>query len=141
MSDPKVYDSNLVHVTLADRPIASGRAEAEFVSTDYSAETFSKTVGADGEVTISRTNNKSGEIKIKLTQTSDGHKLLTQLYAIQRDTPGGVLMDFEVRDILGGLVESAAKCWFTKPPASPYGATAAEREWTLGCAELIREVA
>ena len=140
MSDPKVYDSNLVNVTLAERPITSGRASGEFVSTDFVSEAFTESVGADGEVTISRTNDKRGEITLKVTQTSSAHLLLTQLYALQQSTPGAALMDFELRDINGGLLESAAKCYFKKAPPSAYGAQAGDREWKLGCAELKREV-
>ena len=134
----QVYDSNLVFVTLAGRPIDSGRAESEFVSTEYNAEHVTETVGADGEVTVARTNNNSGTLKIKLVQTSSGHTLLTQLYATAKLTPGGTLMDFEIRDINGAMLEHC-QCYFKKPSASPYGANAAEREWTFGTGDLIRE--
>lgn len=134
----QVYDSNLVFVSIAGRPIDSGRSESEFVSTEYNAEHVAETVGADGETTVARTNNNSGTIKIKLVQTSSGHTLLTQLYAMAKRTPGGALMDFEVRDINGAMLEHC-ECYFKKPPANPYGANALEREWTLGTGDLIRE--
>lgn len=140
MSDPRFYDSKQVFVTLGNRPLQSGRAEGDFVTSAYEADAFSKTVGADGEVAISRSNNRSATIKLKFMQTSDGHKLLTQLYNAQLASGNGSLLDYELRDLTGAMVEHAAKCWIQKAPDAAYGATVGEREWTLGCAELVREV-
>lgn len=44
----KQYDSNQVYLTLANRPIQTGRTEADFVTTEYTADTITPTVGADG---------------------------------------------------------------------------------------------
>lgn len=140
MSDPKFYDSSQVFVTLGGRPLQSGRAEGDFVTTAFEADAFTKVVGADGEVAVSRSNDRSATIKLKFMQTSEGHKLLTQLYAAQLASSNGALLDFELRDLTGSLLEHAAKCWIQKAPDSSYGATVGEREWTLGCAELVREV-
>lgn len=135
----KNYDSNQVKLSIGNRPINSGRAEGEFVTTEKAAPLFSRTVGADGETTISKSNNQSGTLKVKLLQTSDGHRLLSQLYAVAEATPGATQMAFELRDIGGGLLEHG-NCWFEQAPTSSYGAVAAEREWTFGVDKLAREV-
>lgn len=136
----KQYDSKQVYLSLADRPISTGRAESDFVTTEFAADTVTPTVGADGEVTVSRSNNRSALIKIKLLATSDGHRLLEQLYAAQQAAQNGAPVSFELRDVLGARVEHAARCVFVKPPATSHGATVGEREWSLMTDELIREV-
>lgn len=135
----KNYDSNQVKLTIGNRPINSGRAEGEFVTTEMAAPLNTRTVGADGEVTVSKSNNQSGTLKVKLLQTSDGHRLLSQLYAVAVVTPGTTAMAFELRDIAGGLLEHGS-CWFEQAPPSSYGAVASEREWTFGVDKLTREV-
>lgn len=136
------YDSNQVTVSFAGRTIDTGRAEGEFVSTEFTSETFTTKAGADGEATRSKTNDRTATIKIKLMQTSAGHLLMTELHAIAlASVNGSDAGAFEIRDLTGGLVERAEKCWIEKPPANPYGKEAGEREWTLKCEALIREVA
>jgi hypothetical protein len=55
------------------------------------------------------------------------------------NTPGGVVMDYELRDLAGLMLEHA-QVVMQKAPANGYGAQAGEREWTLFTDELIREV-
>lgn len=136
-NEAKFYDSNQVFVSLADRPITKGRTEGDFVSTEYNADSITETVGADGEVSVSISNNRSATIKIKVMQTSTSHSLLTELYQAWRLDPS-VLLPFELRDLQGSKIEHA-EVYFKKPPPSNYGAVAGEREWTLGTAELVRE--
>jgi len=137
----KTYDSNQVSVTFAGRPISSGRADGEFVSIELNSETFTRKVGADGEVTRSKSNDNTATIKIKVMQTSDGHKVLMQLHALARASVNGSDVGaFELIDRNGNVLERATECWIEKPPASSFGKEAAEREWTLCAADLIREV-
>jgi len=136
-NEAKFYNPNEVFVSLADRAISKGRAEGEFVSTDYNADSITETVGADGEVAVSISQNKSAVIKLKVMQTSSSHSLLTQLYDAWRADPS-TLLAFELRDLRGSKIEHAL-VYFKKPPPSTYSAVAGEREWTLGTAELVRE--
>ena len=136
----KVYDSNQVFVTLAGRPINKGRDSGTFVSSEYSADSFTLVVGADGETTMCRTNNRSGTIKLTLVQTADSHRTLMALESDQRAQPGGTLLDYELRDLSGGLLEHA-QVVIQKPPPQAYGAEASTREWTMVTGELVREVA
>lgn len=139
--DLKTYDSNEVNITFAGRSIDSGRADGDFYSSEYNSETFIRKGGADGEQTRSKTNDRSATIKLKLMQTSDGHKLLTQLHAAAlAATNGSDVAALEVRDLSGGLLERAAKAWIRKPPSNAYGKEAGEREWELECSHMIREV-
>lgn len=141
MSELRTYDSNQVSVTFAGRAIDTGRADGEFVTTEYSTETFVKKVGADGEVTRSKSNDNTATIKIKVMQTSNGHKMLLQLHALARASVNGSDAGaFELIDRNGGVLERATKAWIEKAPPSSFGKEAGEREWTLAAADLIREV-
>ncbi len=136
----KTYDSNRVSITFAGRSIDAGRADGEFISTEYSAETFSKKVGADGEVTRSKSNDRSATIKLKVMQTSAAHATLMQLHALSlASVNGSDVGAFELRDLNGNMIERADEAWIEKPPPSAFGKEAVEREWTLACASLIRE--
>jgi hypothetical protein len=137
----KTYDSNKVNISFAGRTIDKGRADGEFVSTEYATETFTTKVGADGEVTRSKSNDNSATIKIKVMQTSAGHALLTQLHALARASVNGSDVGaFELRDLNGNMLERADECYIEKAPPSAFGKEAVEREWTLRAANLIREV-
>ena len=141
MARTRVYNSNEISITFAGFSIDSGRAEGDFVTTKYDSETFTKKVGADGEVTRSKTNNTSGTATIKVMQTSDGHRILMQLDALGRASANGSdIAEFQIRDRLGGILEHADQAWIEKAPDSPNGKEAGEREWTLGLGELVREV-
>jgi len=135
----KTYNSREVSLTLGAYSIDSGRAAGDFVTTKMSAELYKKSVGADGEVTRSKVNDRSATITIKLMQTSDGHAVLTGLAAAGRLSRNSEdIVPFQLRDRNGGLVESAESCWIEKEPDSSFGAEAGEREWTLATDNLVR---
>ena len=78
MSTPsiKVHDSKQVHLSLAGRLIESGRDEAAFVTTEFTSEVLNTTRDAHGNLVVSRTNDESATIKIKLLQNSESHRLM-----------------------------------------------------------------
>lgn len=91
---------------------------------------------AEGGGTRSISNNKSAKITFKLTQASDSNRLMEQLFLLaDRENVGA----FELRDINGALVYSAARAWPQKEPDREYSATAGEREWVLETDELTAE--
>lgn len=136
----KVHDSKQVFLSLGGRSIDDGRVEGGFVTTTYGADVMVPTVDASGNATVSRSNNESATIKIKLIRTSDSHRLLEQLFATQQAAPNGAPIAFELRDLLGARLEHADACVFTKRPEITYAATVGEVEWELFTAKLVREV-
>lgn len=136
----KVHDSKQVYLSLAGRSLDDGRVEGGFVSTKFRAGVMVPTVGASGDATVSRSNNESADIKIKLLQNSESNRIMEQLYATQKASPNGAPIAFEIRDLLGARVEHSDAVVFMELPEVSYGATVAEVEWTLFAGKLTREV-
>lgn len=132
----KNYNGSLVTVSWLGRSFAEGRTESGFIKTVRNAERSTFQPNAEGGGTRSTSNNKSAKIYIKVTQSSDAHHLLTQLFALSDAENSGA---FEMRDLNGQLLERAARAWPQKEPDSEFSAAAGEREWVLETDELIRE--
>ncbi len=141
MPDLKNHDPQVITVTFLDRSLDLGRAEGEFVSTEYNKELYTMKVGADGQVTRVKSADRSAKIMVKTMQTSPTHRLLTAMYrSAQQSTNGSDVGAFQLRDRNnGGMIESAEKAWISKAPSTSHGADVGEREWELSCAELVRE--
>jgi hypothetical protein len=141
MAAPKTHNSNEISVSFANLSLDSGRADGDFVTTEFNSELYTSKVGADGELTRSKTNDFSAKITIKLMSTSQGHKILLGLYNAARAEPnGGDLAPFQLRDRNGGLVEHAETAWIEKAPANAFGKEVGEREWILATDALVRDV-
>lgn len=137
----KTYNSNEVSIIFANLSLDSGRAEGEFVSTEFTSEAYTDTAGADGEVTVNKSNDERGTITVKLLGSSSGHKILTQLYAAARTARNGrFAAPLQIRDRNGGLVEHAENAWIAKAPTNAFGKEVGEREWTIKTDKLVREV-
>jgi len=142
MPDLKTHDPQIITVTFLDRSLDIGRAEGEFVSTEYTKELYTMKTGADGQVTRVKSADRSAKIMVKTMQTSPTHRLLTAMYrASQQSTNGDDVGPFQIRDRNnGGMIESADQTWISKAPSTSLGADVGEREWELSCAELVREI-
>jgi hypothetical protein len=136
----KQYDASQVDIVINGILINSGFASGEFLTLKQSAPDYKKYVGADGEVTRSRTNDRSGEMEVKLAQTSSGNSFLTALSnadILSKNGAGvGALL---IRDKLSGAcIYTAGKCWIAKPPDVTFDADTTPRTWMLEFADLTR---
>lgn len=87
-------------------------------------------VGADGDVVLSLTTNRSALITLKLHHASETHKYLTSLY--NRMVSGNMrTFSFSAVDTGTGEGGYADTCAIVKKPANSYGAQAGSREWQL----------
>src|SRR3990172_6159999 len=113
----KKYDPKNVVVIVGAIIINSGFAPDTFVEVERDEDAFTKSVGADGEVTRTRNRNKTGQIRITLQQSSETNALLSALALIDESTGDGVV-PCAVKD-LGGLTLHAAELgWVKKVPIS-----------------------
>ena len=141
MGTTQNYDSNEVSVSFAGRSIDAGRADGEFVTITFASEIFTKKVGADGEVTRSKTNDFSGSCTLKLLATSSGHQTLTALYATARASATGEDMaPLQIRDRNTGLEYHAEKAWIAKHGDVGFGKEVGEREWVIDFGDLVPQV-
>jgi hypothetical protein len=136
----KRYDSAQVTISICNILINSGYNEGEFITIEQAAPDYEMVVGTDGEVTRSRTNNRSGTLHIKLMQTSVGNTLLTGLsnQGLLAANGADVGAMFINDRISGACTWKAAHCWIAKPPEVTLENKATMRDWTIDFADLIR---
>lgn len=123
------YDPKQVTVIIAGQ-IISGFAEDTFVEVVRNEDMFTLQVGADGDATRSRSNNKSGRLTVTLRQGSPSNEVLSALAAADEVAGGGVT-SFAVRDNSGTSVHGALTAWIVKAADSTYARESGDRVWVL----------
>lgn len=99
-------------------------------------DSFTKTVGADGEVTKSSTNNDSGTITITLMQNAFANGAL-ELALLLDELTGDITFPVVVADPLRtGWEIVGTECWIKKPPDIPFNKAVGELTWVLDVAHL-----
>jgi hypothetical protein len=136
----KQYDASQVDIVISGILINSGFASGEFLTIKQSSQDYKKYVGSDGEVARSRTNDRSGELEIKLAQTSSGNSFLTALSNLDILSKNGAGVGaMLIRDkVSGTCIYTAGKVWIAKPPDVTYDADVTTRTWLLEFADLTR---
>lgn len=139
MSALKVYNPDQVQVVVAGIPVTKGWNDGPFLKIEQNEDSFTEQVGTDGEVTRSRTNNRTHTVTLTLMQSSDVNDLLSALHTLDINTPGGAgIGPLLVKDGSGRALYLAEKCWIKKPPAVEFGREAGPREWVISTNDLIR---
>jgi len=85
----KTYDPAQVTIIFAGIPI-SGFAEGTFVSVERNEDSWALQVGADGEATRAKSNNKSGRVTLTLIQSSFSNDALSAVMAVDENTPAAM---------------------------------------------------
>jgi hypothetical protein len=135
----KIYNADEVTLTIAGALIDSGFGDGEFLRVEQESDDFLDVVGTDGEVAVSKSNDRRATITVILLQTSSGNDLLSALRTLAVSSPGlagaGPLY---IRDRNGRTVYESPACWIRKPPDATFDRSATSREWTIRCGTLIR---
>lgn len=134
MSAPKVYNADEVTLVIGAALIDSGFADGEFISYDHVSDSIQSVAGSDGEVAISRSNDKRVTINLTLLQTSDANDILEGLHQLQRLPGGSGVAPYTIRDRNGRSLHEG-RCWIQKPPTVTYDRGATSRQWALGGVE------
>jgi hypothetical protein len=112
--------------------VSTGFDENEFLEMEPEAELFGHKVGADGEVTRFRNNNRVNKITLKLMQTSIANTLLSAVANLDQNTPGGAgIGPMLVQDLQGTSLFAAQYCWISKMPKRTFAREVQVREWEL----------
>lgn len=127
MGKVKTYDPKLVTVIFGGVPI-SGFADGTFVTVTPAAERFTKTVGADGEVSRAKSNDKTAEVALTLIQTSPSNDYLSSILAIDNASNLGKL-PLQIVDLSGTTVQSWSEAWLKQPPDLEFSKETGERAW------------
>lgn len=130
----KTYAADQVQVIMGTRRL-KGLAEGTFVEIVRDEDTFTKQVGADGEVSRSKTANKSATATITLLQTSEDNAYLQGLHNTDENSGAGIV-PFKVIDKSGTTVAIATESWVQKPADISLGRDSGERAWTIALAKV-----
>lgn len=131
----KEYQASQVSITIAGIPI-SGYADGTFITVERDEDSFTKQVGTDGEVTRSKSNNRTGAITLVLMQTSASNLLLSAWLATD-ELGGSSIGPFLMKDNSGNSIYAAQNCWARKYPSAEFGREATSREWIIDCDNLV----
>ncbi len=136
----KVYNPDEVVLTVGPVILTSGFAEDTFIEIEQDTDDTEDVVGVDGEVTVSRTNDRRATATFTLMQTSDGNDGLSALSNLTRNAPGmvGAINAFIVKDLNGRALYTAQNSWVSAPPPVTYGRKATERAWKVRIANHVR---
>ncbi|SRR6266540_1872930 len=125
----KTYDPAQIVCTLG-AIIVSGYQDGEFVKAGRDADTFTKYAGTDGEISRSRTRNKSGRVTFTLAQTSASNDALAAL-ALLDELSGRGVVPLMIKDLSGTTRVAAGAAWVVKPPEAAFGKEIGPREWVI----------
>lgn len=134
----KTYDARQVTIGLG-AALISGFATGTFVTVERNADTWTPYIGADGEQTRARSNDRSGKITIRLAQSSDSNALLAS-QAFADEFSGVGVTPVIVKDNSGTTICTSAKAYIQKPATVEFGKETSEREWVLQCDNLVMGV-
>lgn len=130
----KTYIAAEVQVVIGSRALR-GKSEGTFVKVARDEDSFTKKVGADGEVTRAKTSNRSGTIEVTLDQSSEDNAYLQQLVNTDENTSNGIV-PAKIIDSSGTYVAIAAEAWVRKPSDAEMGRDVKERTWIVDCASI-----
>jgi hypothetical protein len=110
--------------------IISGFADGSFVRIGRRNNAYELVVGADGEGTRTKSNDRSGFFEIELMQTSESNSYLTSL-AIADELNNAGAVPVLVKDAQGFSIHAAETAFIEKTPDADYAKTATTRVWRL----------
>lgn len=130
----KTFDSSKIVCTFHGLPI-TGYADGTFVSVERDSASFTKTVGADGEVARAASPDKSGTIKFTLLQTSQSNDLLSAELEAD-EASGNNVKPVQIKDLFGRTLITGAEAWLERPAPVSFSKEVEAREWTIHVAAL-----
>lgn len=134
----KTWNINELAMSLNAIPLdGGGYAEDEVLTIDWTDDWYAKYVGADGEVTRTRTNNFSATATLKYAQTADANTRLSAMLQADIQILGGTGAGvFIAKDTKGQLVVTSARAWIIGPPPIRLGKTVQVFEWKIDLADV-----
>ena len=135
----KVYNADEVTISISGVLIDAGFGDGEFLRIEQDSDDFLDVVGTNGEVAVSKSNDRRATATLTLMQTSDANDLLSALSNLARNSPGlAGAGAFYVRDRQGRSIYEADSCWVAKAPDPGFDRSATSREWKIRIGSLRR---
>lgn len=123
------YDPKKVILTVGGTPI-SGYTDGTFLQVTPNSPTFTRSVGADGEVVRSKSNDNTHTITITLQQSSISNDYLSILADADKKTNRG-MVPVNIKDANGTSQAFWPQCWVESDPDWNYDKEHQERSWVL----------
>ncbi len=140
MAETKVYNPDEMTIAVGPVLIENGFADGEFIRVEQESDDTEDVAGTDGEVAVSRTNDRRATITIILMQTAAANAGLSTLSNLARSAPGmtGAIVPLLIRDRNGATLYTGQNAWVRRAPDASFDRTATGREWQIRVADLIR---
>lgn len=128
------YDPKKIVVTWRGI-LFQGPADGTFCTLERTEDGFEMAVGAAGDVTRVRNNNRTGSMTYTMKQSSPTNDQLAA-FAAEDELFGTAVGALLVKDLGGTTIAEAAQAWIRKIPGVQYSDSEESREWVLDVAEL-----
>lgn len=129
----KTYNSSQVIVTIDGIPI-EGMADGDFFGISQNSPRHTYKVGADGDVTRSRSADRTARATITVMQGSNGSVILDG-YKKKGDAGDDDTFTLDVIDVESGGTVSSGEAWIAEEPDWTRGLEAGTEAWILDMAE------
>lgn len=130
----KTYNLKRCKVAINSIPI-EGFGETDALSFEPNEDSWTLTVGGDGEKTRSRMNNDSFTITLTLMQNSAAMAVLQQAHMADI-LSGNAKFSLEVIDLETPEALVVPECWVMRQPTIAFARQVGEREWRLTAPSL-----
>lgn len=136
----KTYMPDEVTIAIGPVLIESGFADGEFIRIEQESDDTTDVVGTDGEVAVSRTNDRRATITVILMQTANANDGLSVLHGLTLNSPGmaGAIFPLLIRDRNGRAIYESEDAWVARAPDVSFDRQAGPREWQIRAARLKR---
>lgn len=117
--------------------LITGFADGTFVSVEREVDAFTKVVGADGEVSRTKSANYSGMMTLTLLQTSDSNRILGS-YLLDDELDSSGVFDVLLTDNNDNKI-FAGNGWIRKGPNVELASELSNREWVIDLDRIRQE--
>lgn len=132
----KTYDPKQVAIIIGVH-VAGGFVDGTFVTVKRDEAKYSKRVGADGEVSRSRSNNMCATVELTVKATSATNDYLSA-QALLDDLSNGGVVEFMLKDNSGRTLVASAECWIQEEPTDEFGKEEGDRTWILALGQTTK---
>jgi len=130
----KTYDPKEVHIIVGGFEMV-GLADGTFLTVSRTNDAYAMVVGADGEASRAKSNDKSGNAVLSLQQTSPSNDILSG-FAIADELSNSGVIPVIVTDSLGTTTLFSGEGWIKKIPDAAFAKEISNREWTIELASI-----
>lgn len=113
----------------------TGIMDGTFIEAERDEDTFTKHVGAGGDVTRTRNMNKGGKVTITLMAEAPCNDLLSAIAAFD-ELVGGQYGALQIKDLSGNMKCRSPNAWIKKAPKVERAKESGSVVWEFDCAEL-----